>query len=120
HPELGTDPRLWPDRHAGDDRPRPAAGDDLPEHPQHLHRRTGRGQAVLDSRLSDQRNLLMMRRLSRLLRRDDGFGLIALMISMTMLAIGISALGGLFISGHLPLPRATQGDSTSPLTAKLL
>jgi prepilin-type N-terminal cleavage/methylation domain-containing protein len=62
----------------------------------------------------------VLRRLSPLLRRDDGFGLIELMIAMTMLAIGISALGGLFISGHLALRRATQADSASALADKLL
>ena len=56
----------------------------------------------------------------RRLRREDGFGLIELTIAMTMLAIGIAALGGLFVSGHFALRRASQSDTAAVLVSKLL
>jgi Tfp pilus assembly protein PilV len=62
----------------------------------------------------------MLRRIARAVRREDGFGLIELTIAMTMLAIGISALGGMFIAGHLALRRASQSDTAAVLADKLL
>jgi Tfp pilus assembly protein PilV len=62
----------------------------------------------------------MLRRIARTVRREDGFGLIELTIAMTMLAIGISALGGMFIAGHFALRRASQSDTASVLADKLL
>jgi Tfp pilus assembly protein PilV len=56
----------------------------------------------------------------RRLRKEDGFGLIELTIAMTMLAIGIAALGGLFVSGHFALRRASQSDTAAVLASKLL
>jgi Tfp pilus assembly protein PilV len=56
----------------------------------------------------------------RRLRSESGFGLIELTIAMTMLAIGIAALGGLFVSGHLALRRASQSDTAAVLASKLL
>ena len=62
----------------------------------------------------------MLRRLVRMLRSESGFGLIELTIAMTMLAIGVAALGGLFVSGHFALRRATQSDTATVLASKLL
>src|SRR5205809_7531073 len=62
----------------------------------------------------------MPRRPVSILRSESGFGLIELTIAMTMLAIGIAALGGLFISGHSALRRASQSDTAGVLAAKLL
>jgi Tfp pilus assembly protein PilV len=62
----------------------------------------------------------MLRRIARTLRKDEGFGLIELTIALTMLAIGISALGGLFVAGHFALRRATQSDTAAVLSDKLL
>src|SRR4051794_21274791 len=62
----------------------------------------------------------MSRRALQRLRGDSGFGLIELTIAMTMLAIGISALGGLFVSSHFALRRASQSDTAAVLADKLL
>jgi Tfp pilus assembly protein PilV len=61
-----------------------------------------------------------MPRLFRRLRSESGFGLIELTIAMTMLAIGIAGLGGLFVSGHFALRRASQSDTAAVLASKLL
>ena len=49
-----------------------------------------------------------LRRIRRHLSGDDGFGLIELLIAMTMLAIGIGALLTVFVSSAVSLRRAGQ------------
>ena len=61
----------------------------------------------------------MLIRLARRIRREEGFGLIELTIALVMLAIGISALGGLFISGNYALRRASKSDTAAVLADKL-
>jgi type II secretory pathway pseudopilin PulG len=51
---------------------------------------------------------------------EGGFGLVEMLIALTMLAIGIAALGGVFVSGHLALRRASEADSATVLADKLL
>jgi prepilin-type N-terminal cleavage/methylation domain-containing protein len=56
----------------------------------------------------------------RRLRREEGFGLIEMMIALTILAIATTSLVSVFIAGHLTLRRASQADSATVLADKLL
>jgi large repetitive protein len=56
----------------------------------------------------------------RRFRREEGFGLIEMMIALTILAIATTSLVSVFISGHLTLRRASQADSATVLADKLL
>jgi Tfp pilus assembly protein PilV len=56
----------------------------------------------------------------RRLRHEEGFGLIEMMIALTMLAIATTSLVSVFIAGHLTLRRASQADSATVLADKLL
>lgn len=63
----------------------------------------------------------VIRRLLRRLHRDErGFGLIEMTIALTVLAIGVSSVAGLFVTGHLALRRASQSDTAAVLADKLL
>jgi prepilin-type N-terminal cleavage/methylation domain-containing protein len=54
------------------------------------------------------------------LRGEAGFGLIEMTIALMILAIGISALGGLFVSGNLALRRASKQDTATVLADRAL
>jgi type II secretory pathway pseudopilin PulG len=56
----------------------------------------------------------------RRVRAEEGFGLIEMTIALMMLAIGISALGGLFVSGNLALRRASKQDTATVLADRAL
>ena len=56
----------------------------------------------------------------RRLRDQEGFGLIEMMIALTILAIATTSLVSVFIAGHLTLRRASQADSATVLADKLL
>jgi prepilin-type N-terminal cleavage/methylation domain-containing protein len=56
----------------------------------------------------------------RRLSDEAGFGLIEMTIAMMILAIGISALGGLFVSGNLALRRASKQDTATVLADRAL
>ena len=56
----------------------------------------------------------------RRLRHEEGFGLIEMMIALTVLAIATTSLVSVFIAGHLTLRRASQADSATVLADKLL
>jgi len=56
----------------------------------------------------------------RRLREQEGFGLIEMMIALTILAIATTSLVSVFIAGHLTLRRASQADSATVLADKLL
>jgi large repetitive protein len=61
-----------------------------------------------------------VRGVARRLRSEAGFGLIEMTIALTMLGIGISALGGLFLSGNLALRRASRQDTATLLADRAL
>jgi prepilin-type N-terminal cleavage/methylation domain-containing protein len=54
------------------------------------------------------------------LRDTSGFGLIELMIALSILAIGTVALTGVFVASHLSLRRASQSDAAAVLSDRLL
>jgi type II secretory pathway pseudopilin PulG len=56
----------------------------------------------------------------RRLRHEEGFGLVEMMIALTVLAIATTSLVSVFIAGHLTLRRASQADSATVLADKLL
>src|SRR5581483_10287270 len=114
------DEHLRPDRHPRIDCPGPASGVRLPKPPCGHVRRTGRAVSVLDARLAHERDVLMLKRLATRIRCERGFGLIEMTIALTLLAVGISALGGLFVTGNFALRRATKADTASVLASKLL
>ncbi len=66
------------------------------------------------------RALIRSKALLRRLRDPRGFGLIELVIAMGMLAVGIASVGGLFVSGHVVLRRATQNDAAAVIADRLL
>jgi prepilin-type N-terminal cleavage/methylation domain-containing protein len=51
---------------------------------------------------------------------EDGFGLIEMMIALTILAIATTALTGVFVAAHYALRRASQADSATVLADKVL
>ena len=54
-------------------------------------------------------------------RHDEhGFGLVEMMIALVILAVGITSVTGLLVTGHLALRRATQADAGSVLADRLL
>src|SRR6266568_7688098 len=61
-----------------------------------------------------------VRGLVQRLRDPSGFGLIEMTIALMMLAIGIAALGGLFVTGHLALRRASKQDTATVLAGRML
>lgn len=62
----------------------------------------------------------LLGRLRRRLRADDGFGLIELTISMSVLAIGLLALFSTFSSGYVTLRRASIQGTASLLADKAM
>src|SRR5262249_19300934 len=58
------------------------------------------------------------RMLDERLTREDGFGLVELMIAMTVMAIGIAAIVSGFSSGILAVSRASQTSTAGPLADK--
>jgi uncharacterized protein (TIGR02598 family) len=67
-----------------------------------------------------RRRLPSIRAFSRRLREPDGFGLIELMIALSVLAIATVALTGVFVASHLTLRRASQSDAAAALSDQLL
>lgn len=61
-----------------------------------------------------------LRQLLRRVHRQEGFGLIEMMIALTMLAIASVSLTGVFVTGHITLRRATQSDSAAVIADRLL
>src|SRR5262245_8061373 len=56
----------------------------------------------------------------RRLNSEDGFGLIELTIALTVLAIGITSVTSLFVTGHFALRRASQSDTAAVMAQQLL
>lgn len=56
-----------------------------------------------------------MRRIVDTLRREDGFGLIELLIAMTMLVVGLMSLVAAFSSGYVATNRASVTGTASVL-----
>jgi prepilin-type N-terminal cleavage/methylation domain-containing protein len=59
-----------------------------------------------------------MRRLARRLGRQDGFGLVELLIAMTVLVVGLLALVASFGSGYAAINRASTTGTASVLADK--
>lgn len=54
------------------------------------------------------------------LYEEGGFGLIELLIALTVLTIGIISLSGLFVTGNAALRRASESDTAAVLSDRLL
>ncbi len=53
-------------------------------------------------------------------RSEAAFGLVEIVIALTMLSVGILATSGLFITGQVTLKRAAQNDTAAVLADRML